>query len=79
MAASAIRCRLTGCDPDDCGVCRRCGLEKNPRHQWKDAPGERPCFPRQVCERCGTAREQPDHDWEPSGRGLRCSRCDLSI
>lgn len=77
--ASSLRCRITGCDLNECGVCRRCGKVENAQHEWKEAPRERPCFPREVCERCNEEREQPDHDWEPSPQGLKCSRCGLSI
>lgn len=79
MTVASLRCRVVGCDLDDCNVCRRCGLEKDPRHQWKEAPRDRPCFPREVCERCEQTREQPDHDWDPKPGGLRCTRCGLSV
>ena len=78
MAAS-LRCKMTGCDLDDCGVCKRCGQEKDPQHQWKEAERERPCFPRELCQRCETAREQPYHDWDAAPGGLRCTRCGLKI
>jgi hypothetical protein len=79
MAAASLRCRISGHDLDDCGVCRRCGVEQSPTHQWKEGERERPCFPREICERCGATREQPDHDWETTAAGLRCTRCGLSI
>jgi len=75
----SVRCKITGCDLDECGVCRRCGAQKEAKHQWKEAERDRPCFPRQVCERCDAKREQPDHDWEPTPNGMKCSRCNFSI
>ena len=82
--ASPLRCRLTGCDPDPCGVCRRCGSAKDTSHVWKDAERDLPCFRKEICETCGRQREQPDHDWEPGGAAtggtsLVCSRCGLKI
>jgi hypothetical protein len=83
MTAS-MRCRLTGCDLDPCGVCRRCETEKDTTHDWQDTDRDRACFRKQACAKCGREREQPDHDWEPgvaaSGEpSLTCSRCGLEI
>lgn len=75
----SVRCKITGCDLDGCGVCRRCGSQKQAKHQWKEAERKRECFPRQVCETCSAQREQPDHDWEPTATGMKCSRCGFSI
>lgn len=83
--ASSIRCRVTGCDRDDCGVCRRCGDDREADHAWQEAERNKPCFPRMVCERCGAEKEKPDHDWEiggPTPQGelsMECSRCGLRI
>jgi len=83
--ASSLRCKISGCDLDECGVCRRCGAESAAKHSWRAADRERPCFDRKVCERCGKEREIPDHDWEstvgltPDVPALRCTRCGLSI
>ena len=74
-----MRCRITGCDLDECGVCRRCGSESQAHHQWQDRERKRPCFRLEACEVCGQEREQPDHDWEPVGDNLKCTRCGLSI
>jgi hypothetical protein len=83
--SSSLRCRITGCDLDECGVCRRCGAEAGAQHRWNEAERTRPCFHREVCERCGAEKERPDHDWATvtgamaDVTGLRCSRCGLSI
>jgi hypothetical protein len=83
--ASSLRCKITGCDLDPCGVCRRCGSEAEAKHQWEEAERERPCFPRKVCSVCGAERESPDHDWEmTTGVSqdipvLKCRRCGMSI
>lgn len=77
--ASSIRCRLQGCDLDDCGVCRRCGDAGKAEHRWQEADRVRPCFRRTVCSRCGKEKEQPEHDWDPTPGGLKCSRCGLAI
>jgi hypothetical protein len=82
--ASSIRCRITGCDLDDCGICRRCGSESEAHHEWKEAERARPCFKLEVCERCDREKEIPDHDWEASPGlvddiNLKCSRCGMSI
>jgi hypothetical protein len=84
-----MRCRLTGCDLNECGVCRRCGSEKNASHQWKAAERTEPCYELKICERCGAEHKKPDHDWVPTGAGaalaevqgpeLKCSRCGLVI
>ncbi|HXV77757.1 MAG TPA: hypothetical protein VD788_15695 [Candidatus Polarisedimenticolaceae bacterium] len=78
MSAS-LRCKITGCDPDPCGVCRRCGGERATTHDWRQAERERPCFARQVCTKCEREREQPDHDWQAKPNGLQCSRCGMTI
>lgn len=81
---SSLRCKVTGCDLDDCGVCRRCGSEKEATHEWSEVERTRPCFKRSVCDRCQAEREIADHDWETTGSGplgieLKCSRCGLAI
>jgi predicted Fe-S protein YdhL (DUF1289 family) len=83
--ARSMRCKLSGCDLDDCGVCRRCGDASKERHQWGAAESDDPCYRREVCQRCRRERRQPDHDWQSSpskgadGVTLRCSRCGLTI
>ena len=87
--SSSMRCRITGCDLNDCGVCRRCGSVKNANHKWKDSERNKPCFQRKICERCGEERLSPDHQWEMSeapatgagihGPDLKCGRCGLTI
>jgi predicted Fe-S protein YdhL (DUF1289 family) len=83
--SKSLRCRLTGCDTDDCGVCRRCGHAAGERHDWQPAESENPCYIREVCSRCEKERHQPDHNWEsspspgPDGVTLKCSRCGLTI
>lgn len=83
--ARTIRCKVTGCDLDDCGICRRCGDSSKARHSWAAAESENPCYRRETCDRCGATRDQPSHDWEPSsqvgpdGVALKCSRCGLTI
>ena len=82
--ASSLRCKVTGCDLDECGICRRCGSEKEAEHAWKETDRKRPCIKRSVCERCDAEREIADHDWETTGTGplgaeLTCSRCAMSI
>ena len=76
---TSIRCKITGCDLDECGVCRRCGGHKNASHRWKEAERDRPCFARQVCERCNAMHERPDHDWESTPTGMKCRRCNFAI
>lgn len=78
---SSLLCRVTSCDLDDCGVCRRCGSESLSRHEWKEAERNRPCFRRKVCSGCRKENEVPDHDWQTSGASsqLKCARCGLSI
>jgi ribosomal protein S27AE len=84
---ASIRCKLTGCDLDPCGVCKRCGDTSAAAHDWTDVERERPCFKQQQCTRCGETKEMPDHDWvptpmdSPDGTGveLRCGRCGLKI
>jgi len=80
----SLRCKITGCDVDDCGVCRRCGSEAGAQHTWQEAERLRPCFSRKVCERCGRERESPDHDWETrtgvaGDLQMKCTRCGLQI
>jgi hypothetical protein len=81
----SMRCRLTGCDLDDCGICRRCADSSKEHHEWKDAERTNPCYSRELCERCQKERHQPDHDWVsspspgPDGVVLQCSRCQLKI
>ena len=82
--AKPLRCRMTGCDLDPCGVCRRCDTEQDAHHTWKDAERERPCYGKEVCETCEREREKPDHDWTPGVNALgetslKCSRCNLEI
>ena len=76
---SSMRCKLTGHDRDSCGVCSRCGDAKGANHQWKEAEREKPCFAREICETCGTERQQPEHEWESKDANLVCSRCGLRI
>jgi hypothetical protein len=82
--SSSIRCKVTGCDFDDCGVCRRCGAERETHHDWKEAERKRPCYELKICDRCGTEKESPDHDWDsstsPAGEiQMTCKRCGLAI
>ena len=77
--AAKMMCKIAGHDPDDCGVCKRCGREENTRHEWKEVERDRPCFRRENCGKCGQTREQPDHDWQMGEKDLHCSRCGLSI
>ncbi|MDX1389002.1 MAG: hypothetical protein R3344_07415 [Acidobacteriota bacterium] len=82
---SSLRCKVTGHDLDECGICKRCGSEDNAGHDWKEAAErKRPCFKLSVCERCGSDREIADHDWQmseggPQGIMMTCSRCGLKI
>ena len=76
----ALRCKMTGCDLDACGVCRRCGSEAKANHNWQETEPERPCFKRKVCQTCNQEHEMPEHDWEaseggPDGIQMKCSRC----
>ena len=81
----SMRCRVAGCDLDDCGICRRCGDTSKESHQWAEAERTNPCFRRLLCDRCQAEKQNPDHDWEssastgPDGLALRCSRCGLVI
>ena len=86
--AKSMRCRLTGCDRNECGVCIRCGSEKDVAHKWVDAESEDRCIQLKRCERCDAEKKKPDHDWEPTGKPdptgiggpeLRCSRCGMVI
>ena len=83
---SSLRCKVTGHDLDDCGVCRRCGTEAEPNHEWKETtPRKRECYRLEVCARCEQEKEIADHDWEqvpgkiPDTMDLKCSRCGLQI
>jgi hypothetical protein len=81
----SMRCKITGHDLDECGKCRRCGDESSANHAWSDAERNNPCYKREICDRCGAEREQPDHDWQPGdtpgpdGVALQCARCGLKI
>jgi len=82
--AGSLRCKMTGCDLDPCGVCKRCGSQEKAQHKWKQAERERDCFHRELCETCNQEREKPDHDWEmsqggPQGIRMKCARCGLVI
>ena len=84
----SMRCKLTGHDLNDCGVCKRCQDASEAKHDWAEQERERECFKRSVCTRCGEIQEKPDHDWTPtpaehdldgSGIEMKCSRCGLKI
>lgn len=81
----SMRCKVTGCDLDECGVCRRCGDASKESHQWSETERNTPCYRREVCERCQAERDQPEHDWQmsdspgPDGVAMKCSRCGLKI
>ena len=75
----SLRCKVSGCDLDPCGICRRCGSEKEASHAWQEAERTRPCFKRQVCQTCEVEREQPDHEWDSTATGLKCTRCGFAI
>ena len=82
--AKPLRCKMTGCDLDACGVCKRCGTEQDTKHVWKEIDRDRPCYRKEVCETCGRERENPDHDWSPGTNALgetalTCTRCNLEI
>lgn len=83
--AVSLRCRISGCDRDACGVCRRCGDSSESNHAWKEIERDEPCTRRSVCERCEAERRQPDHDWQSrpaknvDGVELKCARCGLAI
>ena len=84
--ASSLRCKVTGHDLDECGICRRCGSESESKHEWKDTtPRKRECYRLEVCERCRQEKETADHDWEqapgriPDTTDLKCTRCGLQI
>jgi hypothetical protein len=81
---SSMRCKVSGCDLDPCGVCLRCDSEAKARHDWQDVDRERECYAKRVCSRCQRERESPDHDWStstgPAGDlQMKCSRCGLAI
>ena len=79
-----LRCKLSGCDLDGCGVCKRCGSKEKELHDWQDAERERACFELKKCSRCDAEKEKPDHDWQ-SRPGivdeieLACARCGIKI
>ena len=81
----SMRCKITGCDLNECGVCSRCGDESKANHQWSSGERSNPCYNREVCDRCAAERDQPDHDWQPgdtpgpAGIALQCARCGLKI
>ena len=80
----SLRCKVSGHDRNECGICRRCGDESEATHAWQSADRQEPCFELSICERCNAERKKPDHDWEPfqtpaGESGLRCSRCNLAI
>jgi hypothetical protein len=84
---ASIRCKLTGCDLDPCGICKRCKDQSAADHAWEEAERDRPCYKRLTCANCDEVKESPVHDWTPkpvdaadgSGVELRCSRCNLKI
>jgi len=80
---ASLRCKLSGCDLDECGICKRCGSEERAAHDWTDVERERPCYALRRCTRCGRTAEKPDHDWEAQPGvvdvELTCSRCGLKI
>jgi hypothetical protein len=80
----SLRCKLTGCDLNECGICRRCKSEEQGSHDWADVERERPCFAQKRCTRCDAEQETPDHDWESrpgvvEAIELVCTRCGLKI
>lgn len=83
--ATPLRCKITGHDRDPCGVCRRCGVEKDTAHEWVDVERDRACYRKTQCSNCSREREIPDHDWQPAGTSptgdvaMKCGRCGLAI
>ena len=82
--ARSIVCRILGCRLDPCGICTRCKDASQARHVWKETARTKRCYRLSVCERCGSEREQPDHDWQPGpaiggDSSLVCARCGLSV
>ena len=80
----SMRCKISGCNLNPCGVCRRCNSEAEAKHDWQAAERERECYAKQACSRCGQNRESPDHDWDttigPAGDPvMKCTRCNLRI
>ena len=80
----SLRCKLSGCDLDECGICRRCGSEEKAAHDWAEVERERPCFKLKRCTRCEKTTEIPDHDWvsKPGvvdAIDLTCSRCGFKL
>ena len=63
---ASLRCKVTGCDLDACGICRRCGDTSAARHDWAEAERKRPCYKRLECSRCDEVNESPEHDWTPT-------------
>ena len=84
---ASIRCKLTGCDLNECGICKRCGDTSAAKHAWQDVDRKRACYKRAECSNCHEFQESPDHDWtstpSESGDGtgieLKCSRCSLKL
>lgn len=80
----SLRCKLSGCDLDDCGICRRCGSKEQVSHDWVEIDRKRPCFRLKRCSRCDEEADIPDHAWEarpggPDGIEMICSRCGHKI
>lgn len=81
---ASLRCKLSGCDLNDCGICRRCGSMADAAHDWHPVERERPCFKLKRCSRCDETAETPDHDWEAKPGVIEdiemtCTRCQLKI
>jgi hypothetical protein len=81
---ASLRCKLSGCDLDECGICRRCKSEEQAAHDWNEVERERPCFRLRRCTRCEKTTETPDHDWEAKPGvvediEMTCTRCGLKI
>ena len=74
-----LRCKLAGCDRNECGVCRRCGDQEGADHAWIEVERDEPCYRKEACDRCSEERAQPDHDWQSIGGDLQCARCALKI
>jgi len=80
----SLRCKLSGCDLDDCGICKRCASEDGAEHDWAEVERDRPCFKLKRCARCDKTAETPDHDWvsKPGvvdAVDLTCSRCGFRL
>ena len=79
----SLRCKMTRCDLNDCGVCRRCG-EGQASHDWVEAERDHPCVHRKRCTRCDASQEKPDHDWDTKTGGvdgiqMTCTRCGRTL